>query len=85
MVATSATRDADNRTEFVAGVREVLGVDPEVISGDDEAALSFDGATRELTVGRRTSSLTSVAGRPSSCSGPTLSTHWSRSTSAACG
>jgi exopolyphosphatase/guanosine-5'-triphosphate,3'-diphosphate pyrophosphatase len=48
MVATSATRDAANRDEFVDGVVARLGVPPEVISGDDEAALSFDGATREL-------------------------------------
>jgi exopolyphosphatase/guanosine-5'-triphosphate,3'-diphosphate pyrophosphatase len=44
MVATSATRDAQNRDEFVAMVRATLGVDPEVISGDEEAALSFRGA-----------------------------------------
>ncbi|MQA93403.1 MAG: exopolyphosphatase [Streptosporangiales bacterium] len=49
MVATSATRDAANRAEFVAGVRSILGVDPEVITGDEEAELSFTGATRELT------------------------------------
>lgn len=48
MVATSATRDADNRQDFVAGVTARLGVEPEVITGDDEAALSFAGATREL-------------------------------------
>jgi exopolyphosphatase/guanosine-5'-triphosphate,3'-diphosphate pyrophosphatase len=48
MVATSATRDAANRDVFVAGVRERLGVPPEVITGDQEAGLSFDGATREL-------------------------------------
>ena len=47
-VATSASRDAENRDEFTAGVREILGVDPEVVSGDEEAALSFTGATREL-------------------------------------
>jgi exopolyphosphatase/guanosine-5'-triphosphate,3'-diphosphate pyrophosphatase len=44
MVATSATRDAQNRDEFVAMVRATLGVDPEVITGDEEAALSFRGA-----------------------------------------
>ncbi|GII99210.1 Ppx/GppA phosphatase [Sediminihabitans luteus] len=44
-VATSATRDAENRTDFVDGVRDVLGVEPEVVSGDEEAALSFRGAT----------------------------------------
>ncbi|WP_029253036.1 Ppx/GppA phosphatase family protein [Paraoerskovia marina] len=44
-VATSATRDAENRQEFVDGIREILGVEPEVVSGDAEAALSFRGAT----------------------------------------
>ena len=48
MVATSATRDAANRDVFTGLVREVLGVDPEVASGAEEAALSFDGATRGL-------------------------------------
>ena len=47
-VATSATRDAANRDVFIRGVEERLGVSPEVISGDEEAALSFSGATREL-------------------------------------
>jgi len=50
MVATSATRDASNRADFEAVVRSTLGVTPEVISGDEEAALSFDGATRDLDV-----------------------------------
>ena len=48
MVATSATRDAGNRSEFVAMVRDTLGVEPEVVTGDEEAALSFAGATRGL-------------------------------------
>ncbi|MFB7918618.1 exopolyphosphatase [Streptomyces sp. NPDC056061] len=47
-VATSASRDAENRDEFVSGVRDILGVDPEVISGDQEAEFSFTGATKEL-------------------------------------
>lgn len=47
-VATSASRDADNRDDFVAGVRARMGIDPEVITGDEEAALSFAGATRGL-------------------------------------
>lgn len=48
MVATSATRDARNRDELVKGVRAILGVDPEVITGDEEAALSYAGAAAEL-------------------------------------
>jgi len=45
-VATSATRDAANRNLFAAGIRELLGAVPEVITGDEEAWLSFMGATR---------------------------------------
>ncbi|HEY2126046.1 MAG TPA: Ppx/GppA phosphatase family protein [Streptosporangiaceae bacterium] len=48
MVATSATRDAANAADFVRGVEDVLGVTPEVLSGQDEAYLSFTGATAEL-------------------------------------
>ena len=48
MVATSASRDAANRDAFTEGVQQRLGVMPEVVSGDEEAALSFAGATREL-------------------------------------
>lgn len=48
-VATSATRDAANRDEFAAGVRARLGVEPEVVSGEEEARLSFRGATRILS------------------------------------
>lgn len=47
-VATSASRDASNAADFVAGVREVFadwGIAPEVVSGDEEADLSFRGAT----------------------------------------
>ena len=47
-VATSATRDAANADVFVAGVRERLGVDPEVVSGREEAALAYAGAVRHL-------------------------------------
>ncbi|MCA2215660.1 Ppx/GppA phosphatase family protein [Jidongwangia harbinensis] len=48
MCATSASRDASNAAEFSGMVRAVLGVDPEVISGDAEARLSFTGAVRGL-------------------------------------
>ena len=43
-VATSATRDARNREDFVAGVRRLLGIVPEVVSGQEEARLSFSGS-----------------------------------------
>jgi len=46
--ATSATRDATNRHLFIDGVRERLGIELEVISGDEEAALSFTGAIKDL-------------------------------------
>ncbi|BDH03400.1 Ppx/GppA phosphatase family protein [Streptomyces seoulensis] len=48
-VATSASRDAENRDEFVRGVVDILGVEPEVITGDQEAEFSFTGATGELS------------------------------------
>ncbi len=48
MVATSATRDASNRDEFFSMTRELLGVEAEVISGDEEARLSFTGAVGDL-------------------------------------
>jgi exopolyphosphatase/guanosine-5'-triphosphate,3'-diphosphate pyrophosphatase len=47
-VATSATRDAANRQEFLDGVRTRLGVDAEVVTGEEEARLSFSGATLGL-------------------------------------
>src|SRR5665811_2101773 len=50
-VATSASRDARNAEEFVVGVREAFaafGIAPEVISGHEEASLSFRGATGDL-------------------------------------
>ena len=46
--ATSATRDATNRHLFIDGVRERLGIELEVISGEEEAALSFAGAIKDL-------------------------------------
>ena len=48
MVATSATRDASNRADFFAMTGELLGVEAEVITGDEEARLSFTGAVGDL-------------------------------------
>lgn len=47
--ATSAVRDAANGQDFVRGVEERFGVTPDVLSGAEEAALSYDGAVRGLT------------------------------------
>lgn len=47
-VATSATRDASNRDDFVAGIKDRLGLEPEVVSGAQEAELSFSGAVSVL-------------------------------------
>ncbi|GLX98829.1 Ppx/GppA phosphatase family protein [Herbidospora sp. NBRC 101105] len=49
VVATSATRDAGNRDVFVDGVRAIFGVEPEVVTGAAEAALSFNGAVRGIS------------------------------------
>jgi len=46
--ATSAARDAANADVFIKGVIDRIGVPPEVLSGDEEARLSFLGATRTL-------------------------------------
>ncbi len=51
-IATSATRDAGNRHAFIHGVRQVIGVEPEVVSGPEEAALSFAGAASVLDEGQ---------------------------------
>lgn len=53
-VATSASRDVENRDEFVDGVRARLGVEPEVISGSEEAELSFQGALSAVRGEHRT-------------------------------
>ena len=48
-MATSAARDARNRDSFFAGIKERLGVLPDVISGETEARLSFIGALSRVT------------------------------------
>ncbi|MER7166485.1 Ppx/GppA phosphatase family protein [Micromonospora sp. NPDC000207] len=48
MCATSASRDASNADEFREMVSRTLGVAPEVVTGDEEARLSFTGAVRGL-------------------------------------
>ena len=46
--ATSAARDAENAADFIDAVRDRIGVEVEVIAGDEEARYSFEGATRAL-------------------------------------
>ncbi len=48
IVATSAARDARNSDEFFDAVERAVGVRPELLTGDEEAQLSFDGATADL-------------------------------------
>jgi exopolyphosphatase/guanosine-5'-triphosphate,3'-diphosphate pyrophosphatase len=49
-IATSASRDVTNRESFSAGIKTILGVEPEVIAGDEEAELSYRGALSGLDV-----------------------------------
>ena len=48
VAATSASRDAANRADFFGPAAEILGAEPELLSGTEEAQLSFDGATNDL-------------------------------------
>lgn len=50
IAATSAVRDAANRDDFFGGVRDITGVDAEVLTGDEEARLSFAGAIDAVDV-----------------------------------
>jgi exopolyphosphatase / guanosine-5'-triphosphate,3'-diphosphate pyrophosphatase len=52
IAATSAVRDAEDRDRFFTGVRDVAGVDAEVLSGSQEAALAFAGAIGAVEVAR---------------------------------
>ncbi len=51
VAATSAVRDAGNRADFVSAVVDATGVTPEILTGEQEARLSFLGATHELVGG----------------------------------
>jgi exopolyphosphatase/guanosine-5'-triphosphate,3'-diphosphate pyrophosphatase len=52
MTATSAARDAANREEFFRSAGDAIGVEPELLSGDEEGRLAFRGATAELEPAR---------------------------------
>jgi exopolyphosphatase/guanosine-5'-triphosphate,3'-diphosphate pyrophosphatase len=51
VVATSAVRDSENAEDFLAGAATIVGVRPEILSGDAEGRLSFAGATARLPEG----------------------------------
>ena len=48
ITATSAARDAANRADFFGPATEIVGTEPELLSGEDEGRLSFLGATSDL-------------------------------------
>lgn len=52
IAATSAVRDAEDRDRFFAGVRDVAGLDAEVLTGSQEAALAYAGAIGAVEVTR---------------------------------
>jgi len=75
IAATSASRDAANREDFFVPAKEIIGVEPELLSGDEEARLSFHGATSDSTRRRgRSSWSTSAEDRRNSSPGPTSPT-----------
>ena len=57
ITATSAARDAANREDFFSVAKEIVGVEPELLSGDEEADLSFRGATADLDPDSRRSTM----------------------------
>ncbi len=67
VVATSAARDAANSAEFFAGVRARLGVDAEVIPGEEEARLSYAGAVSALTGLGQPVLVTDIGGGSTEC------------------
>jgi exopolyphosphatase/guanosine-5'-triphosphate,3'-diphosphate pyrophosphatase len=62
LVATSAVRDASNRSAFVSRAHDVVGFEARVLSGDEEAALSFGGATSDLAASERPTMIVDVGG-----------------------
>ncbi len=62
MVGTSALRDAGNRDLFCREAAKAIGTELELLSGQEEAALSFSGATRELPPGSGPWLVTDIGG-----------------------
>lgn len=62
LVATSAVRDASNGQEFLARARAITGVDARILTGDEEAALSYAGATADLAPDERPTLIVDIGG-----------------------
>jgi exopolyphosphatase/guanosine-5'-triphosphate,3'-diphosphate pyrophosphatase len=62
LVATSAVRDAANGQEFLSRAREITGVDARILSGDEEATFSYNGATADLTPDSRPTLIVDIGG-----------------------
>lgn len=60
--ATSAVRDASNRDEFLDGVRRKTGLRVRVLSGEEEAAMSYRGVLSGLAVVPRSTVVADVGG-----------------------
>lgn len=62
LVATSAVRDAANGQEFLSRAREITGVDARILSGDEEATFSYNGATADLAPDSRPTLIVDIGG-----------------------
>jgi exopolyphosphatase / guanosine-5'-triphosphate,3'-diphosphate pyrophosphatase len=59
---TSALRDARNRAEFISHILESTGLDIEVLSGDEEARLTYSGAISGLRTGDAACAVLDIGG-----------------------
>ncbi|HEV8298890.1 MAG TPA: Ppx/GppA phosphatase family protein [Acidimicrobiales bacterium] len=84
MTATSAARDASNREEFFDAAEKVVGVRPELLTGAEEARLSFLGATRELDEARGPFLVVDIGGGSTEFSFGTRSCDYARSIDIGC-
>ncbi len=62
LVATSAVRDATNGTQFLTGAAQITGVEARILSGTEEAAFSYAGATRGLAPDPRPTAIVDIGG-----------------------
>ena len=84
MTATSAARDAQNRDEFFDAARAVVGVEAELLSGDEEGRLSFAGATADLEAGDGPFLVVDIGGGSTEFSYGSVECEYSRSIDLGC-